>query len=125
MFELAHWQNGMFIYDEPEQMPHFQITIQGNVQELLLDAYRRIDEGEQSRKQRPRVENEVCYACPLDGECTERDQRQSTSRRTSACGARWAPCWTRATTSCATRASSTAPGTRTPRSILDASLDAE
>ena len=70
VFELAHWQNGMFVYDEPEQMPHFQIAIQGNVQELLLDAYRRIDEGEYSRKTVNVVDNEVCYACPLDDECT-------------------------------------------------------
>ena len=70
VFELAHWQNGVFIYDEPEQMPHFQVTIQGNVQELLLDAYRRIDEGEHSRKTANMVENEVCYACPLEDECT-------------------------------------------------------
>jgi hypothetical protein len=70
VFELAHWQNGVFIYDEPEQMPRFQVTIQGDVQELLLDAYRRIDEGERSRKTVNVVENEVCYACPLEDECT-------------------------------------------------------
>jgi len=70
VFELAHWQNGVFIYDEPEQMPRFQIAIQGNVQKLLLDAYRRIDEGEQSRKTANVVDNEVCYACPLEDECT-------------------------------------------------------
>jgi hypothetical protein len=70
VFELAHWQNGVFIYDEPEQMPRFQIAIQGNVQKLLLDAYRRIDEGEHSRKTVNAVDNEVCYACPLDDACT-------------------------------------------------------
>ena len=70
VFELAHWQNGVFIYDEPEQMPRFQIAIQGNVQKLLLDAYRRIDEGEHSRKTVNVVDNEVCYACPLEDECT-------------------------------------------------------
>jgi hypothetical protein len=70
VFELAHWQNGEFLYDEPEQMPHFQVAIQGDVQELLLDAYRRIDEGEQSRKQAMVVDNEVCYACPVGAECT-------------------------------------------------------
>jgi hypothetical protein len=70
VFELAHWQNGVFIYDEPERMPHFQVAIQGNVQELLLDAYRRIDEGEHSRKTDNVVENEVCYACPVGGACT-------------------------------------------------------
>jgi hypothetical protein len=70
VFELAHWRNGVFVYDEPEQMPHFQVAIQGDVQELLLDAYRRIDEGERSRKTANVVDNEVCYACPLDDECT-------------------------------------------------------
>ena len=70
VFELAHWQNGIFLYDEPEQMPRFQITIQGDVQELLLDAYRRIDEGEKSRKGPLAVTHEVCYACPLEDECT-------------------------------------------------------
>ena len=71
VFELAHWRNGLFIYDEPEQMPRFQVTIQGDVQELLLDAYRRIDEGELSRKAVTVVDNEVCYACPLAEDCTD------------------------------------------------------
>ncbi len=70
LFKLAHWQNGEFLYDEPERMPHFQVAIQGDVQELLMDACRRIDEGEQSRKQGTLVENEVCYGCPVDDECT-------------------------------------------------------
>jgi len=69
VFELAHWSTGVFLYDEPEQMPRFQVAIQGDVQGLLLDAYRRIDEGERARKAENVVENEVCYACPLDGEC--------------------------------------------------------
>jgi hypothetical protein len=70
VFELAHWTSGVFLYDEPEQMPRFQVTIEGDVQSLLLDAYRRIDEGERARKARSVVDNEVCYACPLTGECT-------------------------------------------------------
>ena len=71
VFELAHWQNGLFLYDEPEQMPRFQIAIQGNVQTLLLDAYRRIDEGELSRKAVTVVDNEVCYACPVAEDCSD------------------------------------------------------
>jgi hypothetical protein len=69
VFELAHWRNGVFLYDETEQMPHFQVAIQGDVQELLLDAQRRIDEGEHPRKIDDLVDNEVCFACPLDREC--------------------------------------------------------
>jgi hypothetical protein len=71
VFELAHWRNGVFLYDEPEVMPHFQVAIQGNVQELLLDAYRRIDEGERARKAAAVVDEEVCYACPLASQCTD------------------------------------------------------
>ena len=71
VFELAHWRRGVFLYDEPEAMPHFQVAIQGNAQELLLDAYRRIDEGERARKTAAVVE-EVCYACPLAGECSDK-----------------------------------------------------
>lgn len=69
VFELAHWSSGVFLYDEPEVMPRFQVAIEGDVQGLLLDAYRRIDEGERARKSAQVVENEVCYACPLDEEC--------------------------------------------------------
>ena len=76
VFELAHWESGLFLYDEPEQMPHFQVAIQGNVQELLLDAYRRIDEGEKARKQQLELDSEVCYACPLATGCSPRIQQK-------------------------------------------------
>jgi len=76
IFELAHWQTGIFLYDEPEQMPQFQVAIQGNVQELLLDAYRRIDEGEEARKAIIGVEHEVCYACPVEDQCTDEIKRR-------------------------------------------------
>ena len=69
VFELAHWTTGVFLYEEPEQMPRFQVAIEGDVQGLLLDAYRRIDEGERARKTRNVVENEVCFACPVADEC--------------------------------------------------------
>jgi hypothetical protein len=71
IFALAHWQNGMFEYDEPEKMPEFTIRIQGNVQELLLEAYRRIDEGEKLRTKKTVVDNEVCFGCPVLGECSD------------------------------------------------------
>ena len=76
VFELAHWTSGVFLYEEPELMPRFQVAIEGDVQGLLLDAYRRIDEGELARKTRNVVDNEVCYACPLDDECGAVDQDQ-------------------------------------------------
>ena len=83
VFELAHWQNGMFIYDEPERMPNFQVAIQGNVQELLLDAYRRIDEGEESKKGKSAVEDEVCFSCPVEDACT--DEIKAKYRKNDVC----------------------------------------
>ena len=70
VFELAHWRNGIFIYEEPEEMPDFQTKIQANVQQLLLDAQRRIDEGEKAHKGAGAVENEVCYMCPEAAHCS-------------------------------------------------------
>ncbi len=71
VFALAHWRNGMFEFDEPEKMPQFTIRITGSVQELLLDAYRRIDEGETMKTRKTVVDNEVCFRCPVEAECSE------------------------------------------------------
>jgi hypothetical protein len=71
IFALAHWQNGVFEFDTSDAMPEFTIRITGSVQELLLDAYRRIDEGERMKVAKTVVDNEVCYRCPVAGECTE------------------------------------------------------
>lgn len=70
VFELAQWRNGIFVYDEPQDMPEFQAKIEGNVQQLLLDAQRRIDEGARARKEASVVDNEVCYGCPIGEGCT-------------------------------------------------------
>lgn len=70
VFELAHWRNGVFIYEEPEEMPHFEVGLQGDVQELLSRAQRRIEEGERARKRAIPKGEEICYACPLGDECS-------------------------------------------------------
>ena len=51
-------------------MPAFHVRIEGNVQELLMDAYRRIDEGEKARKASRVIENELCFACPAVRTCS-------------------------------------------------------
>jgi len=71
VFALAHWQNGVFEYDEPEKMPEFKISIQANVQEILLDAYRRIDEGERLATAKTVVVDETCFGCPVAEECSD------------------------------------------------------
>ena len=51
--------HGVFLYDEPEQMPDFQISIRGDVQELLLKTQLRIDHGEKARKELARLKAEA------------------------------------------------------------------
>lgn len=70
VFELAHWRDGVFTYEETAQMPRFEVKIQGDVQELLLDALRRIDEGEHARKSGNRAGDNACLACRLGGGCS-------------------------------------------------------
>jgi len=70
VFELAHWQNGIFIYDEPEEMPHFEVRIQGDVQELLAQAKQRIEEGECARKRALATGEAICRTCSLSAECS-------------------------------------------------------
>ena len=70
VFELAHWRNGVFMYDEPEEMPKFDVAIQGDVKELLGQVQRRIEEGERARKRDTSFEGGVCYGCPLAESCT-------------------------------------------------------
>ena len=66
VFELAHWRNGIFRYDEPKEMPVFQLAIQGDVRGLLLDAQRRIAQGERASKTVASSANEVCLGCTLE-----------------------------------------------------------
>lgn len=65
MFELAHWRSGVFSYDEPAEMPDFRISIQGNVQELLLKTQLLIDHGEKPRKNLSVKQDDICYGCTV------------------------------------------------------------
>jgi len=71
VFELAHWRNGVFKYDEPDEMPVFQVAVEGDVQALLLDAQRRIDEGERPTKTGDAADHEACFACSLESDCPD------------------------------------------------------
>ena len=65
MFEIAHWRSGVFTYDEPDEMPEFQIAIRGDVQELLLQTQLRIDHGDKPRKQVSVKQDAPCYGCSV------------------------------------------------------------
>jgi hypothetical protein len=67
---LLCWKDGEFVYEEPANLPRFEIAIECDVQELLLEAHARFDEatlihGTQGLGGDPR-----CRGCPLDGQCT-------------------------------------------------------
>jgi len=67
--ELANWKSGTFRFVVPEQPFHFSITPSIEVQSLLLDASRRLDEGERPRREKIEVEYEICLTCTLP--CSE------------------------------------------------------
>ena len=90
-------------------MPRFQVAIEGDVQGLLLDAYRRIDEGEQARKAANVVDNEVCYACPLANECGPTIKNKYLKKDVCLWREMAAVLDEELATACATLASSTAP----------------
>ena len=70
VFELAHWRSGVFSYDEPQEMPVFQVRIQGNVQGLLQHVQQRVGQGERAAKARVVPELDVCHGCPVH-DCTD------------------------------------------------------
>jgi hypothetical protein len=65
IFEITQWRTGVFSYDEPDQMPDFQISIRGDVQELLLKTQVRIDHGEKPRKLAAAKQDDLCYECTV------------------------------------------------------------
>jgi hypothetical protein len=67
--QLSNWTTGTFKFVVSEQAVQFPITPSITVQELLLDASRRLDEGERPRREKIRVEEELCLTCT--SACTE------------------------------------------------------
>lgn len=67
--ELSDWRTGTFKFTVPEQPIQFPITPSIDVQTLLLDASRRLDEGDRPRREKVVVEDEICLTCTV--ECNE------------------------------------------------------
>ena len=66
--QLSNWTAGTFKFVLPEHPITFPITPSIDVQSLLLDASRRLDEGERPRREKIHVEEEICLTCTA--ECT-------------------------------------------------------
>ena len=68
VMQLMYWSTGTFRFVLPERSVHFRIIPTVSVENLLLDAYRRVDEGERPPREKVFVEEELCTNCTL--ECT-------------------------------------------------------
>lgn len=67
--QLSNWTSGTFKFVVPERPIRFPITPSIDVQELMLEVSRRLDEGERPRKIKIQVEEEICLTCTVA--CTE------------------------------------------------------
>jgi hypothetical protein len=67
--QLSNWTSGTFKFVVPDRPIHFPITPSIDVQQLMLEASRRLDEGERPRREKIQVEEEICLTCTID--CTE------------------------------------------------------
>jgi hypothetical protein len=67
--QLSNWTAGTFKFVVPDRAIHFPITPSIDVQQLLLEASRRLDEGERPRREKIQVEEEICLTCTID--CSE------------------------------------------------------
>lgn len=67
--QLSNWTTGSFKFVVPERPILFPITPSIDVQSLLLEASRRLDEGERPRRVKIQVEEEICLTCTVA--CTE------------------------------------------------------
>ena len=67
--QLSNWTSGTFKFVVSDEPIHFPITPSISVQELLLEASRRLDEGERPRREKIQVEQEICLTCT--SACTE------------------------------------------------------
>lgn len=63
--QLSNWTSGTFKFVTVDAPVQFPITPSISVQELLLDASRRLDEGERPRREKIQVEEEICLTCTI------------------------------------------------------------
>jgi hypothetical protein len=70
VIQLMYWNSGTFRLTAPEKPIVFDVVPSADVEGLLLDAYRRVDEGERPRREKVLVEEELCLTCTL--ECNEK-----------------------------------------------------
>ncbi len=68
VMQLMYWSAGTFRFTMPTETIRFPVVPSVDVENLLLEAYRRVDEGERPRREKVSMEEELCMSCSL--ECT-------------------------------------------------------
>lgn len=63
--QLSNWSTGTFKFVTADQPLRFSITPSVSVQELLLEASRRLDQGERPRREKIHIEEDVCLTCTI------------------------------------------------------------
>jgi hypothetical protein len=66
VMQLMYWNTGTFRLVAPAVPIRFAVTPSISVENLLLEAYRRVDEGERPRREKILVDEEFCLTCTLD-----------------------------------------------------------
>ena len=66
VMQLMYWNGGTFRFGVPSEQVYFPIVPSLSVETLLLDAYRRADEGERPWREKISHEQELCLTCTID-----------------------------------------------------------
>ena len=66
VMQLMYWSTGTFRLIVPATAVHFAVRPSVDVENLLLEAYRRVDEGERPRREKVAVEEELCLTCTVE-----------------------------------------------------------
>ncbi|MBN1629863.1 MAG: DUF4388 domain-containing protein [Thermoleophilia bacterium] len=66
VMQLMYWNAGTFRFDVTAEPTYFPIVPTLSVDFLLLDAYRRVDEGERPWHSKISLDEELCLTCTID-----------------------------------------------------------
>lgn len=66
VMQLMYWSTGTFRFVIPDKEVLFRMVPTVTVENLLLDAYRRVDEGERPRREKVFIEDELCASCTVE-----------------------------------------------------------
>lgn len=66
VMQLMYWNTGSFRFVVPEKPIRFPVLPSMDMESLLLEAYRRVDEGERPPREKVAVDEELCMTCTIE-----------------------------------------------------------